>query len=332
MTDFEDIRARYDAIVPDLELVCRQLIHWLTAATEDLGILDPRIEGRVKQPHSLIKKALRRELDGEAWDDLLVEASDKIGVRADLVYLADVPRLTERICAAEDFFEIPIKMDDKRETTLGIDKLGYHGVHFDVVPRELPAALPREMARCEIQVRTNAQAAWAMATHDLIYKAPVEPGDRLRRRVNRLTALLECFDEDVDRTRGEMMGRDGYPVAIVLGALEAARMRFPVVSYDRELARDVLTALLGDVDAEDAHALAGEIAEFVDEYEDKLRGLLSSATTGHFMLGQPETIYIFLELQKRRMDFQRRWISSDLPYRILDELAAEWGATLATPL
>lgn len=328
--DRESLRVRYDEIVPKLEDVCDDLLDWLEALTQSLGILDPRIEGRVKEPHSLILKAWRREIEGRPWDDPLVEATDKVGVRADVVYLADVPRLRSGIESAEDVVEV-IDIDDKMETALGTDKLGYHGVHFDVIPVRLPDGLPREMALCEIQIRTNAQAAWAMATHDLTYKPPMDPGRRVLRRVNRLTALLECFDEDVGRTREEMMGRDGYAVAIVVGALEATRMRFPMTSFDRGLTRDVVTSLIDEEDSQEAHELARELETFAEENSAKLRELFSKVDYGHPMLGQPEALLIFMRLDSAPHALRQAWIENEFPYSILDDLAAEWGATLPTP-
>lgn len=325
----DELRQAYEGIRPALESVCRDLRGWLQGAARQSGVVEPRIEGRVKAPHSLIKKALRRERENRPWGDPLRESSDKVGVRADVVYRADVVRLREEILAAGDVIETT-KVDDKLETQLGEDRLGYHGVHFDVVPRRLPSGLDREMATCEIQLRTNAQAAWAMATHDLTYKAPVDPPRPLKRKINRLTALLELFDEGVEQARAEMMAADGYPLVILIDALEAAWMHHMADHYDRDLTREIVTTLIGDMAAEEAHDLARRLAEFRTRNDEKLRTLIQPTARNPFMT-QPEAVLIFYLLDDDPFALQRRWIDKQWPHPLLEDLANEWGERLPTP-
>lgn len=326
MTDLEQLRAAYDEVTPDLKRICADLKAWLTGTCRRLGIHDPRIEARVKTPHSFLLKAYRRDvIERRPWSDPLVEASDKVGARADLVYEENVTRLAQEIKMATDVFEV-LKEDVKRESTLGVDRLGYHGIHFDVRPVALPEGMDPAHAICEIQLRTNAQAAWSMGTHDLIYKAPVEPGDRLRRQVNRLTALLELFDEEVTRVRTEMMGKEGYPSAILIGALEAARMRYIAEPYDRALTRDIVDALVGDIDGDTAHQTAREIEQYRELRDDKLAAVVGG--THNPVLAQPESILVFMRLERNPFEVVHTWVEKGLPPRLLEELAAAWFITL----
>lgn len=328
--DLEQLRRDYNAVKPALDTICEELHAWLKDTTRQLGIVDPRISSRVKETPSLLLKALKREYEGKPWDRPLEEASDKVGLRVDVVYLAEVDHLRDALCAATDRF-LTIEVDDKLKNFLGEDRLGYRGVHFDVVPRDLPDGIDSEMAKCEIQVRTNAQAAWAMATHDLVYKGPVEAGEGLKRRVNRLTALLELFDEVVDLARSEMMGKSGYPLAIVVKALESAMMTFAARPYDRELTRTITTALTADLDADGAHQLARDLSQFAVDHHDKLATLYDRIDSGHPMLGQPESLLIFCALEGDKYMLQERWVDAELPYPFLDALATAWGVPLPAP-
>lgn len=333
-TDPEKLGGDYQELVPSLEQVCESLKSWLQDSVRQLGIADARIEGRVKKVHSMVNKALRRELQGRAWDDPLVDASDKVGLRVDVVYADQVDKLSDHIVGATDVFAETEK-DDKREK-LKDREFDYQGVHIDVIPAELPEGLAAEHARCEIQVRTNAQSAWAMALHDLTYKPPegVELPAGLWRSTYRLTALLELFDEGVSDAKAQMMGAEGYPLAIVAAALEAQRSRFTFMHHDRLLTRQIL-ADLGVVpdDPEAARNLADAVEAFVDENEAKLRGLyeqhLESAKPA--LLVQPEAILVFYLLDDDRFAVPGMWKDAEVPYKSLEALADIWGVPLPEP-
>lgn len=205
----EDLRGRMEQLLEKMAL--------------EIGIEHPRIEGRVKTLDSLLLKTCRRQIEGRPWHDPITEASDKVGLRVDVVYRGDVGRLVQTIVDA-DCWEGTPHVDDK-EQALGVDKLGYQGVHIDVVPRDRPAGLDATESTCEIQVRTNAQSAWARGVHDLTYKGfPVD--DALHRQVNRLTVLLELVDKEVEDAREAILSGERYPVAQLIAELQRLRVYF----------------------------------------------------------------------------------------------------------
>lgn len=326
----EDQRRGFEALEPQLEEIEEQVQDWLKSVVRQLRLVEPRVTSRVKKPHSFVLKILTREREGRPWTEPLVESTDKVGARVDVVFLNDVSALKDRILAATDVFEI-LKVEDKLEDELHADRLGYHGVHFDVRVRELPKGIGPEHAVCEIQVRTNAQAAWAMAGHDLTYKAPVETSVRQLRRMNRLTALLELFDEEVRHAVSDMMGSEGYPVAIVIRGLERTWMQHVAERYNRALTRDIVTALVGDLTADQAHDLESELEAFQEEHVDRLNEIYEHPFVGSPFKAQPESILIFYELERRPSDLQQRWIDAGLDHDLLDELATIWGRRLPAP-
>lgn len=326
----EDQRRQFEQIEPQLEQMADWLEGWLTQLARDLRLVEPRVSARAKKPHSFVLKIMARARNGRPWQTPLEDATDKVGGRIDVVFLEDLGRVAERIQAATDVFEI-IKIENKLVDELGDRKLGYSGIHLDVRPHNLPEGLAPGHAVCEIQLRTHAQAAWAMAGHDLTYKAPVTPSTPQLRQMNRLTALLELFDEEVRRAVIKMMGRDGYPVAIVIRALEQAWFQYVAADYNRSLTRDIVTALLEDLTAEQAHEYARNVAQFAEDRRADLAAAYEDAFVGNALKAQPESLLIFLELSQRPQRLQHRWADAGLDHHLLEDLAAIWGTPLATP-
>ena len=69
---------------------------------------------------------------------------------------------------------------------------------------EVPDALFDKM-KCEIQVRTILQHAWAEIEHDIVYKSPGEIPFRVRRRFACLAGLLEIADREFESLRQDEM-------------------------------------------------------------------------------------------------------------------------------
>ena len=329
-TDHERLRAEFEALRPALEKVAAELSGYLRELCRELGIYAPRIESRVKETHSLILKVFRKERAGYPFAEPLRDMTDKVGARADLVYAQDVDRLIERLRSANDFFE-PISdddIDDKRYR-MNPDQVGYVGVHVDVRPRARHG-LDEHVAVCEIQIRTNAQAAWAMASHELVYKSVITRTNREKRRVNRLTVLLELFDEEVTNARDAMVGAADYPVAVVCAELQAARFRFVGSEYDVELTRDITAALLPNMDNVGADSIVERIRAFADKNEAPLRRVIRKQYP--ILMSQPEVILILLLLEEDRFELQRAWRVAAMPHSMLANIADAWGAPLPDPL
>lgn len=322
----DEIVAAYNELEPALQETRKRLEDQVQRVAKSIGIEKPRVDSRVKDLDSLLLKVHRKEVDGEPWADPMVEASDKIGVRVDVVHLHEVDELTDALVAERGLFEDEPEVDDKRLSSLGADKLGYQGVHVDVVPRDRPEELRAELAKCEIQIRTNAQSAWAMATHDLTYKGGVQD-DWLKRRVNRLTALLELVDEGIRDARETILNSGNYPLATLIDTLTRARVRFTTRTSDRELTHSVIVRL---VEPEQAVDLVPRVEHFVEDRSDRLADVLTRDVDP--VVRQPESILAFMLLEEDVTGTQERWIEVGLPNGVLERLALEWSVTFPTPL
>ncbi|MDB5157601.1 MAG: hypothetical protein JWR50_2308 [Mucilaginibacter sp.] len=117
---------------------------------------------------------------------------------------SDVDAISELI--EKEFIKDVDNSIDKR--ILRSDQFGYRSLHI-VASLNTDRCNLREYKRyknikCEIQVRSILQHAWAEIEHDLGYKGEVSIPDQYKRTFNRLSALLETADIEFDRLKTEL--------------------------------------------------------------------------------------------------------------------------------
>lgn len=324
----DDLAAEFDRLREPLESMCDQLQGWLRRTAGMLGVKEFSVSGRVKETDSLMRKVLKRP-PGH-YDDPLRDMVDKVGVRIDVLHEADADRLCRAIEAEGEAFTL-VREPDHKITKLGAATLGYLGVHFDVRPATPPEGLPREYALAEIQVRTFAQAMWAMASHDLIYKLRdvLAIPTAVERRIHRLMALVELFDDQVAHVRGTILTHPDYPAARVIDTLESRIVRFTSPSRDTELTKIVVDTVLEGMDEEELERLPELLEQWAIENEDKL-GEIYVAYSGdarHPLLRQPEALLVFHQLGRGlsfKTELRQVW-ERRLPLTYLEGLANVWG-------
>jgi putative GTP pyrophosphokinase len=147
------------------------------------------------------EESVRKKIEIKSYSNPLEEVTDLAGVRIVYLYSDDFERIREIISRE---FEI-IKTDDKRSKQ-GVDKFGYVDVQFIVQLGEKSSGARYDdlkSLKCEIQVRTVLQDAWAIINHHLMYKREQDVPAILRRKVNSLAGLLETADYQFDYIRLE---------------------------------------------------------------------------------------------------------------------------------
>lgn len=321
--DLPALGRAYRDLRPQLDEIASELKFHLVEHVRSCGVKGANVSSRVKETDSFVKKAWERSLRGEPWDDAIQQCSDKVGGRVDVVYLADVMSLRAAI-EADDSFQV-VKVDDKA-VSLGPNQLGYGGLHIDVYP----PGRREEHFLCEIQLRTHAQAAWAMASHELDHKGPAEPTSEQLRRLNRLTALVELFDEVVDQVKDEIMESPGYPLAVLLNRLDSLWRALVGQPYNAGLTERILQTLLDDMDRTEAARLSEDLSAFVEaRNEDILAALAGSGDDP--LLTQPESLLVFFFLDRDKWNFEERWTQGGLDWQLLESAALGFGVRLGQP-
>ena len=191
----KDILAQYDAQKDHYEAFAKSIADLLDRLIKfnDIDILP--IEFRTKDRNSLSAKIVRPDKIGKY--SKLSDITDISGVRV-IAFLAED---CEEICKIlEDNFSIDVANSINKEDELDPDRFGYLSRHYVLGHNESRINLPElcefEGMQSEIQVRTVLQHSWAAIDWKLRYKSPAEVPAALRRRLYRISALLETADSE----------------------------------------------------------------------------------------------------------------------------------------
>jgi ppGpp synthetase/RelA/SpoT-type nucleotidyltranferase len=183
---YHDFRERVINLLTDLLAVQEINIH--------------NIGGRTKTIDSLSKKI---DDKGEKYSTI-GDITDIIGIRIITYMESDVDSIAELI--EKEFIKDIENSIDKRK--LKTDQFGYRSLHIVASLNEDRCGLKEykkyKGIKCEIQVRSILQHAWAEIEHDLGYKGEVSIPDQYKRTFNRLSALLETADVEFDRLKSQL--------------------------------------------------------------------------------------------------------------------------------
>jgi ppGpp synthetase/RelA/SpoT-type nucleotidyltranferase len=235
--DFALVRPQYEAFTTSLEGLIRSLLN--SAEIEYFAI-----EARTKTLDSFDEK-IQRE-DKQAKYAYLDDVTDLSGIRI-IAYLQED---CDRICRLiSDEFSVDEANSIKKDEELDPDKFGYLSSHY-VVKLGPQRSTLREFAafvgfKSEIQVRTLLQHTWSAIDWKFRYKEEREAPKPLRRRLFRISALLEAADNEFSAVRAEIEAlRARYAKQINEGDLDIALNSESAASFfaDSQIVDRVLDA------------------------------------------------------------------------------------------
>lgn len=177
-----------------------RVVNLLTDLLSDQEIVIHQISGRTKSLESLSKKIDEK---GEKYT-CIEDITDIIGIRIITYMESDVNTVSNLI--EKEFMIDTQNSIDKR--ILKTDQFGYRSLHVVIMLNESRSNLKEYKKykgfKCEIQIRSILQHAWAEIEHDLGYKGEISIPDQYKRTFNRLSALLETADVEFDRLKTEL--------------------------------------------------------------------------------------------------------------------------------
>lgn len=192
---------KYEEIEPVYQRFCTKLKGLIEECLHKEKIKFHLVECRAKSISSL-KEKINRE--GKIYKDPLKEITDFAGIRIILFYLEDVKKVCKII---DKEFEVDAKRSVDKRDELEPDRLGYTSVHKIVSlgdnRKNLSEWVSFKGFFAEIQVRTVLEHAWATISHILQYKKEADIPKKFRRRLLRLSGLLELADEEFESLNNE---------------------------------------------------------------------------------------------------------------------------------
>lgn len=192
------VLTQYDQQRKKYERFAREVEHQLRCILEEEGIVCNAITSRVKERDSLTQKI---DVKSDKYKSLS-EVTDIAGIRIITYYDSDVERAAKIV---EREFCVDKENSINKREALGPEKFGYCSVHYVVSMNEDRLKLPENRGyagiKCEIQIRTVLQHAWAEIEHDLGYKSEIDIPKDIRRSFSRLAGLLEVADKEFQEIR-----------------------------------------------------------------------------------------------------------------------------------
>ena len=196
--DFEQDKSKYEKYA---DHVLSMIKNALDARQIDIAYSS----ARVKSIDSLEKKCKKTIKDDDGnqiykYNDCRNEIMDLAGVRIVTYLLEDLDEVSKVI---KDLFNIVEEHSGNKLDLLGADRIGYLSVHYIVKLNDEKIVIGEESFRglkCEIQVRTVLEDAWAQIFHDRQYKSEMqeEVTENLARRTNLLSGNLELLDYQIN--------------------------------------------------------------------------------------------------------------------------------------
>lgn len=189
--------ATYERLRPNYVRMCDSVASLLSNLIAQEQIPIHTIDGRAKEVDSFREKVTR---DGKHYAEPLKEIMDLAGVRV----VTHDKSARDRVCKLiEREFNVDLENSVDKGAQLKDNEFGYHSVHFvsQFVERRL-ALKEYEPFRdlvVEIQIRTVLQHAWSVIDQKLRYKRDADVPSELKRRLYRISGLLELADDEFSR-------------------------------------------------------------------------------------------------------------------------------------
>lgn len=194
-SQIETLVAKFREIRPDYEAFTGKLRDLFDRLTSEMGLKVHLIEGRTKTVDSFRQKITCLDKN---YTDPLTGVTDIAGIRIIVYDENDIEPLC-RLITAE--FDIDLARSGDKLDELQPAEFGYRSVHLVLGLASSRAGLLEwakfAQLKCEIQVRSVFQHAWAAISHALEYKSEVEAPAEQRRRLHRLSALVELADQEL---------------------------------------------------------------------------------------------------------------------------------------
>lgn len=256
----------YDNLTKTFVSICENLLR--SANIDYLSV-----SGRTKTSASIKEKIKRK-----SYQHPPKQVTDISGVRIILYFESDV----ERVCRIiENSFDVDKKNSLNKEALLSTDQVGYRSVHLVCELGHVRTSLPEFSAfknkKCEFQVRTVLQHAWAELAHDRNYKFSGKLPREIERKLYLYAGMLEIADRGFDELSKQI---DKY-IENIKSETEQGNLSIEINSlsleeFVREWSKSTGFPLQEPPDKDKYIELVDELHEFGIDTLERLRSIIPS--------------------------------------------------------
>jgi putative GTP pyrophosphokinase len=197
-TEFKSSRPQYEAFTLKIQTLIKELL-----VVEKIRY--HLVDGRTKELSSLEHKLKRKRYS------TLNEITDLSACRIIVYYHEDIERIIDKL---QDEFTIDSANSVTKGEEFNPNEFGYKSFHVVLNVSEDRGKLSEWKSfknfKCEIQIRTVLQHAWAAISHALQYKAKQDVPKELQRKLFRLAGLFELADEqfsEINEQHAALLGK-----------------------------------------------------------------------------------------------------------------------------
>lgn len=244
--NYREIKPKYQRLAINVE---QALVQFL--AESQISSFD--VEKRVKEEKTFLEKVVRK-----SYEAPLDEMDDIAGVRVICYYNEDLEVIGKII---KEQFNVVSYSNKSQE--LDDDQFGYASNHYVVKLKsewlQAPNYRGLNNLKIEIQVRTILMHAWAAISHKLLYKKNDDVPKEFKRKLNRLSALIELADEQFDDIKKMKVDYQNHVMVDENSSLNADSFLVLMRKYfpDRNISGGDISSVLVEV-----REYSGSIADF----------------------------------------------------------------------
>lgn len=320
-------RRRYINEYPTFEHAAELLEERLDNVLKAEGIPYAHIHVRAKEISSFVKKL--RKYGDDCWE----KTTDKVGAQLVVHTLDAVQRLYTILKAGIEGLEY-VGETDKSPSLRDPKVFGYSGLHVQMRFLDVTAS-DNEPIECEIQLRTQTQDAWAHLEHGLVYKPVIDPSPRIARKIERLSVLVEIFDEEVSNMIAELQQDPHYNSALLLHEAERWFFTFVTEPGEHELSLAVIDQVKSSIRSDQPTEYAQTLAAFVAKHRTQIEAALREYGVGsqyegefnYVLFTQPESLILWERIQNARLALTSSVRGSEIEPAVA-ALADVWGQSL----
>lgn len=286
------------------------------------------VKVRAKSVVSFLKK-----IHIKGYRDPWTQITDKVGARITVATRKDMATMRRVFEDGQSGLDV-LSIEDKAEQA-GPETLFYPGVHVQVQVPDLTTEDGQSL-ECEIQLRTKAQDLWSVPSHELIYKGVIDADWATKRRVLRLSVLVEMFDEEVIRAMDEIAADPRYALGTLLRRIEPLFVAdFESEPGEDDLSLELLDAIRGALPPLEGDTYAESVAQFASLRHDKIQRVLEEYGAEspfedewlYWMFTQPEVLVVLERIENAPMLLADAVRGTDVQSAV-ERVFAAWGEAM----